>query len=590
MKRAIVLIGVKNAGQLPTLEAAWSSVEEMDQWADGQGIPASNRIKITDEVEPVTLQRIWDTVNELVDRGVLEQLLIYFSGHGINNARNEYWLLSDAIVNPTQAVNVTASEDLARYSGIPHVVFVSDACRTAAVGVQPQGVTGGVIFPNLSQQGLEKPVDLFFATRLGFPALEIPTDGSDYKAIYTDTLLAALNGENPALRDHDAALDSDVVRAWPLKDFLATEVPRRVFAATSGSQEPDARITSPPTAWISILGPSDADAVGADPGVPPAAEFELDQLFTHAFRTVTESGPVDMTTVLGTADGGAAANGDTERSVMELTERSLFKSIGNASARTFGPLHFETGCGFKVDGARIIAAYAKTANVEAPDSEGALLPIELDSNQPENVLIVLESGRCVVLPALSEFMCALTFMRDDLVSVSYEPMDSSWRWSAFEDRRIELQNLRAVVAASSATGTFHLGIGEDEQRLARSMQIEKGLDPSLSVYAAYAYRDQGKRNRISEMANYQGGDLGLMLFDVAMLSRELDRRSALEAGHVFPFAPLLAQGWSLMPAHEIALPDSLATIRSHVVSTSLWTLYESGTADTIQSAMANSEV
>jgi hypothetical protein len=47
----------------------------------------------------------------------------------------------------------------------------------------------------------------------------------------------------------------------------------------------------------------------------------------------------------------------------------------------------------------------------------------------------------------------------------------------------EIRNLRAVIASSSRLGTFHLDDPEAE-KLARRMQVAKGIDPSLVLYAA----------------------------------------------------------------------------------------------------------
>jgi hypothetical protein len=170
MQRAAVIIGVNKSGNLPVLQAAVASAREVEQWAVQQKF--SDVTVITDEAAPVTLQRIKDAVKAVVDKGTVDQLLVYFSGHGVNIRYGEYWLLTDAPLDSQAAVNVDGSVTLARQAGIPHVVMVSDACRTAADGTQAQGVTGE-IFPNKPIIGPERAVDLFFATMLGAPALEL---------------------------------------------------------------------------------------------------------------------------------------------------------------------------------------------------------------------------------------------------------------------------------------------------------------------------------------------------------------------------------------------------------------------------------
>ena len=176
MQRAVVSIGVKKTGGLPELQAAVESATEFAEWArELQKIPASRVKLITDAKSPVSRDRIFETVEKITQLGFIEQLIVYFSGHGINSGLFEQWLLSRAPDDPAAAVDVKGSEFSARFCGIGHVVFISDACRTAADSIQAQRVTGAGIFPNAKPSGPERPVDQFFATRVGDPALEVKT-------------------------------------------------------------------------------------------------------------------------------------------------------------------------------------------------------------------------------------------------------------------------------------------------------------------------------------------------------------------------------------------------------------------------------
>ena len=575
MQRAAVLIGVKKSHTLPELQAAWDGAHRMEDWAVGQGIDPTHIKVITDEGgRSVNASRIKQSIRELVDLHTIEQLIVYFSGHGINNARSEYWLLSDAIIDPNEAVNVTGSEDLARYCGIPHVVFVSDACRTTASGLQAQGTTGSIVFPSLSNPGVEKAVDLFFGTALGHPALEIQdvNDSSKgYGAVYTDTLLEALLGEHAQVAESDAGLGFDVVRPWPLKDFLMAEVPRRVFRATQKNQQPDARITSRPDVWLSKV----RSAPAAYESMPMPSSPPPPSLSESALQNASGDSPTDLPEFLSEA---VVAGNEGDR---------VFERTVNATATLFGPTHFETECGFKISGAKV--AHVHGAVRHDLLENGSLVRIHLNSEPAQNVLLVFENGTGVVLPAIPQFLGALMFVDDDLVNVNYDPSDNSWRWGEFLSRRAELQHLRAVVAASSSMGSFRLESDEDAERIARKMQIAKGFDPTLAIYAAYAYRDLGRRDRITSMSNYQNQDLGMVLFDIAMMARRLDGRPLDAISGVLPFTPLLSQGWALLPAHDITYPRSLDKIRSHVITTSLWSLYDDRGVNMLHDAMKDME-
>jgi hypothetical protein len=122
------------------------------------------------------------------------------------------------------------------------------------------------------------------------------------------------------------------------------------------------------------------------------------------------------------------------------------------------------------------------------------------------------------------------------------------------------------------------------------MQLNKGIDPSLALYAAYAYHDLQRRDLIREMANFMSGDLGAVLLDVALLARALDKRKlGHDARPVIGATPLMAQGWVLLRAFEVALPTILAPLEGHRLS-SLWTMFNDNGVRIIRSAFANGEL
>jgi hypothetical protein len=156
------------------------------------------------------------------------------------------------------------------------------------------------------------------------------------------------------------------------------------------------------------------------------------------------------------------------------------------------------------------------------------------------VLLVLENGCGVAVPALPDFIAALSFEGGQLVDVSYEPSENTWRWGEYAHAVNELRSLRATIAASAALGVFRLN-EEGGLALARRMQYAKGVDPSLALYAAYVYDSLQRRDLIDEMRSYMEGDLGLVFFDVALLSR------APIMGRFVPPFPMLSRGGPFFP-------------------------------------------
>jgi len=569
MNRGAVLIGVKKAGDLPELQAVATGLKRMEDWARSQGIDGERLKILSDEKGAVQAHHIIETIEDLTNLGTLEQLIVYFSGHGIHN-RGEQWLLTKAPERSGEAVNVEGSEYLARYCGIPHVVLISDACRTAADSIQALNVTGADIFPNPLGDGLERPVDLFFACARGKPALEVrdPAEAAGgFHALYTEVLAECLRGEHPQILESgtDGGVEVGWVRPWPLEDFLRETVPQRLKLklgkAPRINQTPDARITSR-DGWLSRV------RLDAQP-TKGARFYDGFGPFPPSPASVT---PFSLSEKL----VATALSGDSAQwlQVKDGAYRGLDVSLLQASVdklgASFGPLHFETRCGFKLRGAQASAAYSGGAGVEILDPEGSLIRAAPRQMLGTNVLLVFRNGSGVVLPAIPEFLAEVTFEDDALVDVSYKPAETSPRWDGYLAQGDRLRALRASIAAATSLGIFRL-TSDNALDLARQMQMSKCNDPSLAVYAAYAYHDLHRADLIRQMRGFLEPDLGLALFDLVMLSGA----SAADAGGnvMLPPFPLLSQGWSLLSALRVKMPEPLRTLEQNLLP-SLWTLFD----------------
>src|SRR5690349_6869996 len=91
--RAAVVIGVDRAGDLPELKAAASGAEQIANWLDGEKFDV--RLFI-DKQQLVEVNKIFDVIADFVRKGTIEQLIVYFGGHGFVSGYSEYWLLSKA--------------------------------------------------------------------------------------------------------------------------------------------------------------------------------------------------------------------------------------------------------------------------------------------------------------------------------------------------------------------------------------------------------------------------------------------------------------------------------------------------------------
>jgi hypothetical protein len=592
VKRAVVLIGVQHGNNLPELQAVWEGVAGMEEWALSQGVERDLVVKITDEDEEVFPRRIKQPIRDLVDRNDLEQMIVYFSGHGVIKGFNEFWMLTDGLTDTNGSVNVTLSVELARRSSIPHVVFISDACRTAVDTVQTQRIVGSEIFP-IAQTGggREKSIDQFYATVLGAPALEISDSGSgQFQAVYTAALLEALRGQHPRVLEEEEGVN--LIRPRRLKEFLSKHLPKRVFrelGASGASQQPDARITSEPEAWLSAVNvpaaTNESATVFETREVDSPDETTLEMASFPA--VVISKALADDNLDLGDLTSGGQPRTRSIRPDLEAFS-NMNKKFSDEIARTaepFGPASLDTESGFKIRGVSVQSCTASYEVAEILD-EGRLVRCEVPPHSVASVLLTLTNGLGVLIPAIGEFLATLTFDGESLIDVAYEPSEGSDRWSRYESRAAELRKLRAVVASSSRLGVFQLE-GPDAEKLARRMQISKGVDPSLALYAAHAYRDQGKRNRIKTMAGYLQDDLNFIPFDIALMAGRLKSSSQ---DNVFPCLPMLSQTWAILPAYEYEFPEGLAGIAQHVMPHSLWTVFDASGVELISRAIEEGQI
>lgn len=591
MARAGIFIGVDKTGGLQKLNDAAAGARRMYEWALAQGMTDPPHAKlITDEggtkVHP---DMIYDWIKALIDGPGAEQLIVYFAGHGVNINRNEQWLLTDAPVRTSAAVNVSGSVELARYSGIPHVVVISDACRVAPEGIQAQNVRGVDVFPNEGAGDRAKPVDQFFACFLGKTAAELrdpAVAASNYTALYTGAVLDALKGTRPEVLEPAEAADdiAQYVRPRKLQTYLESEVPQRVKAMnlqTKVNQNPDAIITSD-ASWLAridrVVAPPGRRRRGVRPPAPPAALVAPPNLLGVS-QDLVRSAAADAPAVL-----------DVQLQHVRTTAVEGAGELAGTAARIaapFGPDHFETECGIKVRGARIVEFFAPHAQGNLFGG-GEMLRLDQVEAPAASVLLRFEGDVGAVIPAIPGFVAALTFDDGELVDVAYEPSANTWRWDLYKNKATEVRALRAVAASASQHGRFRLE-QPDAINVAKKMQYAKGIDPTLAVYAAYAYHDLQALDRIREMSTYLRQDLGVTFFDLALLARHLVDKSIGRADNVVPFVPLLSQGWALLRAHRVRLHPALDGIE-RTMRDSLWSLFDAAGLEQLRQAMHTGEV
>jgi len=469
--RALVLMGVaRTGGRFPELPAVPGAVAAVRAWAAEQGVPDDLVLTFTDDGgAPVTASAVLAGVRGLVDRGDVDQLVVYFSGHGINTGNAEFWLLTGAPEDGSQAVNVSLTSWYAERLPVRHVVLVSDACRTAASTVQELSVQGVAVVPNLPPSGPAAAVDVFYACALGDPAYEVKdpaASGAAYQALFTSALVGALRGDHPALvtpgaapvaaggpgaargpgagaangaanggGTGDAAGDGGaaaaagygLVQPWPLKRALPELVAERLTAAHAPldlAQTPDARLSSDPLeAWLSRIEPWPLAATGSaradgapgepvPPGPPPAERVGADAAPPTEQVRADAALPTERVRAAPAARAVAAEAAD--RLVLGLAVGLAAGASGLPAAAvgaTAAPSAVPSGVGPPSPPAQpappdAAPAPAVPAPARAPDLEVAPLP---SAPRPGGPLVVVQGDRALDVVPVSPTAVVVTF-------------------------------------------------------------------------------------------------------------------------------------------------------------------------------------
>jgi hypothetical protein len=564
--RAAVVVGVDKAGDLPALHGAAAGAHQIADWLGGEGF----EVKLfADDQKRVRVGEIFDAIDELVGRGTLDQLVIYFSGHGFLVGTGEYWMLSNAPSNPNEAVNLSGSVALARQSAIPSVVFISDACRSTADSLRANNVQGSLIFPNkgINQNG-HTYIDQFLATLPGNPAFEVSVDKSmsAFQGIFTTSFLAAFR--DPPANIVKTVDDLRYVPNRNLEEYLETDVRRRAEAISIRlRQRPDARVESSDTTYIARVA-----ANTSSPVVPP----------TTIPTTLRDVASFEISTA--GADLFKSARVMSANKINDLSLQSGFTKSRELILHTQSSWAFDSKSGFVVTGAPL-RAVAVSSGLEANildrgdgSQKPGLVDVRINEKGAGSVALQFADGGGTIVAALHGFVGSVVIESGGVINVSYLPDRNTPRWFNYEPERERLDKLRAAVATSAQYGEFRVegsrGRGQAAEQLANQIRILKGIDPTLAIYAAYAYAEAGLLEKVISVSDALLADLGVNLFDVNMLSGPPNKIRARPIEKVAPFCPMLTQGWNLLQAKGVLLPPEVAGARNYL-RPALWTTFES---------------
>jgi len=585
--RAAVVIGVDKPQGMPPLNAAVSGARQVGDWLTSEGISVK---LIVDDQTPVKAEDIFDEVDKYVSLGTLQQLIVYFAGHGSFVGTGEYWLLSRALHNSNQAVSVSQFPYFAKQCGVPNVVIVSDACRSTSSSLKIQSLTGSNIFPTVNNRNVRTALDIFYATTVGAPAYEVKDSAGKWDGIYTKCLLEAYI--NPDAKMTDEVDGIKVVLNKKLEAYLLSTVPAR--AQISDKEEyPDASVTS--SAYIGRAIEAGVKACRAIRRADNSLEVICSSDLPDRPKTIGEI-PITVNSLAEFKLRQAGVDLSLSPNVQPSISPASWETVDDVgfganqdlllSAR--GPNVFPTQTGINVFGTRLRSISTQGMDVQRvrePNGprEPTVLQLTPSARRQESIVLEFESGSGTVIAGLRGYAATVVVSNERVISVSYERAQQGEL--ATSPLNEHVAQLRAVVATAAKFGVFRIdgppGVKESNAaKLADSIRVEKSFDPTLGLYAAYAYAaaglEEGVRSVYSIMRTEE-----IELFDVALLA---DALRSSDNNYRAPFCPMLNQGWQYLAVKNVTLPPRLAPAQAHILP-SLWTTFDSEGISILKSAL-----
>ncbi|AZB01817.1 caspase family protein [Chryseobacterium joostei] len=197
MNKHAILIGVNEVPHLDYLSTPSSYAIAMNDWAISQGFKTFLFVDEPDDRIVAGNCSRTDILRSI--RGIIEetdQLLIYFAGHGVEStATNDIWLLPGYKDDPSDCISISLNKALAYSSGVPHVIFISDACRSPSNTDYLRAATGSAILPKLERLNPTTEVDVLFSTWPGKISVDVRDEKGIYRSTYSDCLLECLHGQ-----------------------------------------------------------------------------------------------------------------------------------------------------------------------------------------------------------------------------------------------------------------------------------------------------------------------------------------------------------------------------------------------------------
>lgn len=553
-----ILIGINEVPHLEYLDTPSYYAIQMQNWAKTQGYVTKLFVDQPNGEDTGICSRIeiLKTIRSIIEDGT-DQLLIYFSGHGVEyTAGNDIWLLPNYQDDPNDCISIFLNKALAYTSGIPHVVFISDACRVSSNIHALRAASGGGILPNLDDLNPETEVDVLYSTWPGQPAVDIRNEDGTYRSIYSDRLLDCLNGHVPEVINQIQNLTPSfpAVISDDLGRYLKRIVPLETSAAGVKRQFPMNDITSRDPLHLSKFPIENSQieivATETSPSLVPSDTIHRIETVSHRLEELALMRGEDLDTKI-------------TRVTHRLRQDHDFFTSPDIFHRNLTGL-FVTGI-FKP------SVYSKASvDFDYQDKRNFSIPqiINYDEryNELENDNIFLvgnpRTNRYYPVSILKGFFTQVVFEKGTLLTINYFPTDG-WRKQEAHMFASEIARRKATTITAAKNGIF---LGNDE--IAGFLRSYKNLDPTLGLFAAYAYFQSGNFGGVRSIYEHMSREPEPVLGDVQILTK-LSTATIHINNLVDVPLPVLTQGWSYLKL----LPENPYDNLSKYLEPGLWTCF-----------------
>jgi hypothetical protein len=588
MKCAIV-IGVNKVGNLTRLTAAVDGAKQFKAWAASQGYQVFEHY---DTENPVTYQNIRDDVNTIVRSRKCERLIIFFSGHGKwQGPGTEKWLLSNAAEEPTEAINLNPSAFAAQGSGIEHLVFISDACRSVVIDPKISYVNGASLFSG-GDSDIDTHVDIIYSTQAGDLSYEVrsPQDGETAFGVFTKCLLRGLEGNVSNILtpfpDKDN-IQKNVVESIHLYKYLKDAVQEELFKINKLiKQRPQSQIVSRLPQYLAEFplptaandDPTNGQMVKEDPikfyPKDPTVFIEqplnLDDRLEYSMMSELFGDTLGVETqeyyrfkaktheLLGTQD---------------LHQASIIVYVSESSVETSSLSELPN-----LALANDINSYNQLSIPKAAFAEPKLFQVLKNPRtrlKTDRYFLPIGNGNILPIPLLDDFISTVWIKNGKIVHLSFQPNRNTSKFDGYNDRRSQLDKRALLILAAAHAGVSNIfPISGGGELLGNYLRRGKSYDPILGVYATYAYAQAGRWEDIVSVYRYMERDVEPVMYDVQLFADLLNARIANERDEPTfnKSIPILTQGWSYLTEKQTSKRPDLQQLGKYLVP-GLWSTF-----------------